>query len=209
MNHVVDSAHLSVLQSQRTEIATIENLEPLVELLSSTCAEDRLVNWLVHDQTDSKEKFFRLILANAFLTKARAITNEENSALLCWVSPKEHAANQKELIRMLPQLKKLNYLLRHSSSFGIGIKLLQPFKRSLRSYHISILAVHPSKQKLGLANLLLEPLFKKSDEQKIPVTVELTEENQLSIFRHYDFHVIESVDIPEGPTIWHLMRSPN
>ncbi len=208
MNHVVDSAHLSIWQSQHTEIATGEDLEPLVELLFNTCAEDRLVNWLAQDQTESKEKLFRLILANAFLPKAHAIKNEEGSALLCWISPKEHAANRKELVSLLRQLKKLSDLARHSS-FGMGIKLLQPFKRSLRSYHISILAVHPSKQNQGLANLLLEPLFKKSDAQKIPVTVELTDENQLSIFRHYDFHVIESVDIPEGPTIWHLMRSPN
>ena len=76
-------------------------------------------------------------------------------------------------------------------------------------WFLSILAVHPSCQRQGFASHLLIPKLHESDEQRLPIYLETTEERLVPMYERYGFGVCEASAVAGCDVVVHgMMRSP-
>ncbi|HET8705561.1 MAG TPA: hypothetical protein VFM46_04580 [Pseudomonadales bacterium] len=166
-----------------------------------------IIQWITEGLAVPTPEVIKQFLEIHYADGQHMLANDELTACMSWSSPKDYQAKRQALLDFSSQLKKKYENNKLASKKFKGLQSLQAFQANTRGYHLNLLLVRPEKRGKGLSTLLLTSLIEKSIRIKLPISIELTDPVQLEIFRHADFHVADSYDLPEGPTVWRLYRS--
>ena len=80
---------------------------------------------------------------------------------------------------------------------------LAPFKH----WFLQAIGVAPQIQGEGYAGKLLRPMLARMDEEGIPCYLETLEEQNVPLYEHFGFEVIEKSNVPETSlTNWAMLR---
>lgn len=208
MNQVVDPLHLAQWREQHIRSVRPDELTSVTDLFSLLLENNPIIQWINEDLSASRQPLIEQFLNIHYLDASHLLANDELTACISWSSPKDHPDKRHAALNLLPQLKKSYDNSKLAANKIKGIQQLQMVQEETRGYHINLLGVHPNKQRKGLSALLLKPLIEQSERRKLPISIELTDLMQVDVFRRTGFHVVDSYDLPSGPTIWRLNRSP-
>ena len=76
-----------------------------------------------------------------------------------------------------------------------------------RHRYFQLLGVDPDIRGKGYASALIKPILAKLDEEQLPCYLETHEPENVSIFQHYGFEVVEEGIIPNSEvTQWAMLR---
>lgn len=82
-------------------------------------------------------------------------------------------------------------------------------KRNAPSRHwfLQTIGVDPAFQGKGHASTLLKPMFARIDAENLTCYLDTEDENNVSIYQHYGFRVVEQAIIPgTDVTVWAMLR---
>jgi GNAT superfamily N-acetyltransferase len=74
------------------------------------------------------------------------------------------------------------------------------------NYYLSLLAVHPDSQGEGLAGKLLRPVLKKADKMHVGTYLETTNPQNVPVYEHFGFQVMEKLPIEHRLGFWAMYR---
>lgn len=76
-------------------------------------------------------------------------------------------------------------------------------------YYLEILGVDPAYQKQGCSSKLVRPMLHRLDQEKLPCYLETQDPQDVPIYQHFGFEIVEHTSIPETPLYsWALLRQP-
>ena len=82
-------------------------------------------------------------------------------------------------------------------------KRLAPFKH----WFLQTIGVDPQFQGKGYAGELLRPMFARMDKEGLPCYLETLDEQNIQLYEHFGFKVVEKAIIPKTSlTSWAMLR---
>jgi ribosomal protein S18 acetylase RimI-like enzyme len=94
-------------------------------------------------------------------------------------------------------------------SFSTEIDILHKKHAPHRHYYLFFIGVDPAYQKKRVASRLITPMLGWLDKQKLPCYLNTQNENNIGLYEHYGFQVIEQVVLPHSGIVHTAMlRNP-
>lgn len=76
-------------------------------------------------------------------------------------------------------------------------------------WHLQLLAVSPDHQGQGLGSRLLDDLLPRADRAGEAAYLEATTPRSRALYERHGFRCIGRIELPDGPPLWRMWRSPN
>jgi GNAT superfamily N-acetyltransferase len=102
-------------------------------------------------------------------------------------------------------------LLIARGGYGRAIRLSEKMeKHHLREPHwyLATLGVDPDVHGRGLGSALLQPILERCDGEVTPAYLESSKQSNIPFYQRHGFVVSGDIHIPDGPTIWQMVRVP-
>jgi GNAT superfamily N-acetyltransferase len=75
-------------------------------------------------------------------------------------------------------------------------------------WYLAILGTDPSQQGRGVGSSLLLPVLERCDDEGLPAYLESSKQANIPFYRRHGFRVTEELKIPNGPSLWSMIRDP-
>ena len=76
------------------------------------------------------------------------------------------------------------------------VSLIHRLRAPFRHWYLEFIGVKPELQGKGYAGTLLRAMFARLDKERLPCYLETQNPDNVPIYQHYGFRVVEEVDIP-------------
>jgi ribosomal protein S18 acetylase RimI-like enzyme len=93
--------------------------------------------------------------------------------------------------------------------FGEHVESLHKKLVPRRHWYLQVIGVEPGEQGRGYGGRLMRPGLARADREGLPCYLETQNEQNLALYRHYGFEVIEEFVVP-GTAFnnWIMLREP-
>ncbi|PSB29216.1 GNAT family N-acetyltransferase [Chlorogloea sp. CCALA 695] len=139
-------------------------------------------------------------------------TAKELKGVAIWIPPGKFPLNDLRLLRLglytLPFKLRLNRLRQLISLF---LTMEKHHKQDITQPHwyLFMLGVSPTYQRQGIGNLLLQPILKQADSEKLSCYLETSTEGGVRFYQRLGFEVVRTGGLPEADfKFWTMKRSP-
>ncbi len=110
---------------------------------------------------------------------------------------------------MLLQKHLGKQIMDHLMSFSTEIDMLHKKHAPFPHYYLFFIGVDPACQKKRVASRLITPMLSWLDRQKLSCYLNTQNENNIGLYEHYGFQVIEQVVLPDSGIVHTAMlRNP-
>lgn len=75
-------------------------------------------------------------------------------------------------------------------------------------WYLALLGVDPDHQGRGLGSALLAPALGQCDRERATAYLECSKESNIAFYHRHGFEVASEIRIPDGPTMWTMIRLP-
>ena len=75
-------------------------------------------------------------------------------------------------------------------------------------YYLFLLGTRPEWQGRGIGSALMAPVLETCDRERVPAYLEATSERNRELYLRHGFEVTGEIDVPDGPTLWCMWRTP-
>jgi GNAT superfamily N-acetyltransferase len=75
-------------------------------------------------------------------------------------------------------------------------------------WYLAILGTDPEMQGRGVGSSLLWPVLQRCDADRLPAYLESSKTENIPFYERHGFRVTRELRIPEGPSLWTMLRSP-
>ena len=102
-------------------------------------------------------------------------------------------------------------LLTAGSGYSRALRLGKAIeKHHLKDPHwyLAILGTEPEAQGRGLGTALLQPILERCDEQRAIAYLESSKPSNIPFYQRQGFEVSGEISVPDGPTVWPMLRRP-
>ena len=190
-------------------------LKPASQMLARAFYDDPFSYYLFPDETQREKKLphmHRNLLRFGMLYGEAYTTSDKLEGVATWMPPGNFKITLWRGIRCggISMLFKVGWgALKKLSAYG---RHVTPLHRQLDRYnpwYLSILAVDPQYRGKGHAGRLVRPMLKQFDRANEYCFLETNKENNVPMYRHFGFNVIEEIAIPDIElTTWMMLREP-
>jgi ribosomal protein S18 acetylase RimI-like enzyme len=174
-------------------------------------ADDPLQRYLFPPAAAEAERtLFRLIAAYGIRQGNLLATSRKLEGVAYWQTPQDRT-----WVGAAPVLREGLRLLAQSGAGGVA-RLVRAsaytFRRHRRHapfphWYLALLAVRPRHQGRGFAGLLLKPVLARLQRERHPCYLETNTPQNVSLYRHFGFRVVEESVIPDTPVrLWCLIK---
>ena len=74
-------------------------------------------------------------------------------------------------------------------------------------WYLDVIAVDPRYQGRGFARMLMNPMLKRIDKEKLPIWAETNLKRNVIFYEHFDFKILEEIIIPDTNIVnWFMIR---
>ncbi len=87
--------------------------------------------------------------------------------------------------------------------------LLTPTWPTQPHWYLGVLATHPDRQGQGLGSAVLAPGLAAADRDAVGASLVTATAENVAFYRRHGFDVHVELDLPDGPHVWMLVRSPS
>jgi GNAT superfamily N-acetyltransferase len=83
-------------------------------------------------------------------------------------------------------------------------------KQNLKEPHwyLAMLGMEPEAQGRGLGTALLQPILERCDKQGATAYLESSKQSNIPFYQQRGFEVTGEISVPDGPTVWPMLRRP-
>jgi ribosomal protein S18 acetylase RimI-like enzyme len=191
------------------ERATGDDVAHLAELLGRAFRDDPLNRHLVPDDGRRAKVLpggFADQLRHVFLPKGTVLTTPDRAGAALWLGPGARLSLGEQL-RMVPGMVRL---------FGLrglagAMRALGEIDRRVPQephWHLSVLGVAAERRREGIGSALITPVLERCDRELVPAYLETANPANLSLYERHGFHVRERIELPDGPRLWTMLRTP-
>lgn len=188
--------------------ATADDFERLTAVLQGAFASDPVHVWMFPDERSRRRRqarLFRRVLA--IYARAGAIwTTEDLAGASLWEPPREGGPGVVQF---------LDFLFNVVPVFGTRAGKVARAMAPLASLHprephwyLAILGSDPGRQRSGVGRAVLEPVLERCDRDGMPAYLEASREGNIGYYERYGFELIAPYQLPDGPSIYRMVRPP-
>ena len=196
----------NLLQLQKSQI------RPVSAMLARAFQDDPLNSYFVPDASQRKDTSFYsfefLVRLGVSYGEVYATSpNLEGAAV--WLPPDNRLTlwrvirngvfslcirmGRKYILRALPAQHFIFSVHKHHTPF--------------RHWYLWVIGVDPVFQGKGYASMLMKSMLARIDQEHLPCYVDTQNENNVTIYQHYGFKIVEEVIIPNtGVGLWAMLR---
>jgi len=182
-------------------------------VLSRAFQNDPMLRWQIPDvnkRLTKLHKFWRLTLNIGIKYGEVYGTSEDLEGIAVWRPPKKVNISYWKYIR--------NGAIKLPFKFGIKstkrITFFQAVNDSIRNIYMKVpywylgpIGVDPKHQGKGFAGMLLKPMLRRIDKEKLPIWLETNLKRNVTFYEHFDFYILEEIIIPNTSIVnWYMLR---
>lgn len=186
--------------------ARTDELRSVCDVLGRAFEDDPVAAYLFPDRATRAARYARFagIAVDAFGKAACVVTEPELRCGAIWQAP-DHAA-----LGAFGQLRLLASLVRVTGrGFLRAARLGELMSRHhLREPHwyLAVLGTDPIAQRTGLASAILQPILERCDRERLPAYLESSKASNIPFYNKHGFEVLDELRIPDGPSLWPMIR---
>jgi GNAT superfamily N-acetyltransferase len=185
-------------------LATAEDRGDVVESVVEAFAQDPTMLWLFPDDYDRQVGDFFRYLFDRRVHDAEVWTAPGAGAAL-WEPPAGLPAGPDEEFDRLARSLLPEALAR----VQVYHHVMEDLIPTAGSWYLGVLAVRPQSQARGLGRRLLDAVRLRADAASEPIVLETAAPDNVALYEHWGFQVIENVTVPDhGPHVWIMRRPP-
>jgi ribosomal protein S18 acetylase RimI-like enzyme len=182
---------------------TLSDLPRATEVMSSAFRDDPLWVYLfpeVEQRQRILPKFFRVVLTLGISSGQAYGVGSPLEGVAVWGAPDSKSTFNLPLLLQngLPQLVLSRFPFRAIKA----AKIFGQFERMHREYapmpqyYLTTIGVRPEAQGKGIASKLIKPFLAKSKDEGCTVYTETITPQNVSLYQHYGFKVMEQYSVP-------------
>ena len=154
--------------------------------------------------------FFSVSVFNGIRYGEVHATSQDLEGIAVWLPSDNYPVTLWRLLRSVPLSEILGFgIYRGSRMRGLGQYIdavhsrLAPFKH----WFLQAIGVDPQFQGRGYASKLLRPMLSRIDKEGLPCYLETLEAQNVRLYEHFGFKVIEESNVPDtNLTNWAMLR---
>lgn len=188
-------------------VRTLANtdIDTLTPLLKQAFAADPELRWVIPDPTEWDRiagPWFKLNLKSA-ITMGHGLTDVNRRGVSLWEPP----GLTHSLLSQCVTLWRMALMFRGNLARAIQIQAsMERFRPTGAFWNLTFIATEPRYQGTGIGRALIAPMLALADQQRLPVFLECSNVRNIPFYHTQGFKLIATVRLPEGPTIWPMMR---
>ena len=138
------------------------------------------------------------------------VTSSNLEGIAVWMPSNNYPLTFWEMLRSVPLSIIFGFgrcggskMRRFSDYLDSVHQRLVPFKH----WFLQTIGVAPQFQGKGFGSKLLKPMFYKIDEERLPCYLETIDEQNVSLYEHFDFKIVDKSNVPKTNfTNWAMLR---
>jgi len=176
------------------------------DVLGRAFEDDPVAAYLFPDPATRAERYarFAAIAIDAFSTSAVVVTEPEIRSGAIWQTPTHARLGWADQLGLV-----FRFLGLTRSGFARAARMGELMSRHhLREPHwyLAVLGTDPSAQRSGLASAILQPILERADRERMPCYLESSKAANLPFYNKHGFEVVDELRIPDGPSLWPMVR---
>jgi ribosomal protein S18 acetylase RimI-like enzyme len=189
--------------------ATTDDREAVVGLLVRGFAIDPLVRWFFPDDATypARAGAFFGYLFDIRVEHGEVYVASDGGAASLWTPPDGVTMSTSEQDRRWADQVEVDAgpgELARVDGFDEAVAAMTPADPH---WYLGVLATDPSQRHRGLATAVLRPVLERANRDDMPVFLETAADN-LPFYARFGFEALAAADLPGGPTVHALWRTP-
>lgn len=180
--------------------------------LSLAFNEDPVLSWLFPDpdlRPEKARRFFCMQLAFD-VRGLRGVDVAEHDGVVraaaIWVPPGMRSNGPAHALRVLPHALGL-----FGGRFRTVMRGLSPLENAVPKdphWYLADIGAAPKTHGTGLGGALLRHGLRRADSDGMPCYLEASRPENIPLYEHFGFEVVNETPLPEGPTVRGMRREP-
>ncbi len=194
--------------SHEVRKATAADLPALGGVLARAFLDDPVAQWsFPSDRRRPRlnERFFSTRLRQ-LIGQEQVYTTHDGSGAALWALPDRWRTSTRDLLALLPIVpawgRRLPRVLR-----GL-LRVEHAHPETPPHFHLAVLGTEPSRQGEGIGSALLAPVLELCDRDHVPAYLESSKESNIAFYARHGFRVTREIELPKGPPVWLMWRTP-
>ncbi|HEX4905711.1 MAG TPA: GNAT family N-acetyltransferase [Acidimicrobiales bacterium] len=188
--------------------ATVDDLPLVARICAAGFEDDPLMRWVFADDPTRLEPM-RLAfggLANSYLAEHSVLHVVEDACVTMWRSPAYVAPppaddSNDSPTPFSPDVQERFRIL------GELMEVAHPHDRP--HWYLNVIATLPEHQGRGLGARALRPMLERFDASGEPAYLESSNPRNMTLYRRHGFEDTgETIDMPDGPSLYPMWREP-
>jgi ribosomal protein S18 acetylase RimI-like enzyme len=188
--------------------ARVEEFDALAECLADTFETDPVLRFIIPEAAARRiraPRFYRIVLEQ-FATTGRIFTTPQRDGVAIWQAP--HPPQPSVARQFIYGVRTLAILRRYTLRAHELLRELEEVHHKQPHWYLALLGAHPRSQGLGIGSSLMRHVLRRCDRDGSPAYLESSKESNISFYQRHGFEVVGEVVVPNGPTVWPMLRNP-
>jgi ribosomal protein S18 acetylase RimI-like enzyme len=193
--------------------ATSADVKKLAGILARAFHDDPPLVWLLPNPATRAGRVTRMFATIIGIESLRyggvdiACGGEEILGGAIWLPPGHWQPGLRESVQAMPSYALALAASRNrAAQYGRALEETHPKEPH---WYLKVIGVDPAWQGRGVASVLLRSRLKRCDEDRQPAYLEVATADGVSLYEHFGFRRIGSLNMPEGaPPVTAMWREP-
>jgi ribosomal protein S18 acetylase RimI-like enzyme len=185
------------------------------EVFSRAFEDDPLVRWFfpeISSRFEMSLSYFRFRIMYGISYGEVYATSPNLEGLAIWIPSKNTKMTNFKMFRSggVRLIKELGFeRVGKLTSVGTFVSKIHHRLINFPHWHLSPMCVEPEYQGKGYGSKLMRSMLNRLDEEKLPCFLETQNKNNVDIYKHYGFNIIDTTTIPHAKLEhWSMLRYP-
>lgn len=197
-----DPSTITITRARETDAAELS------KVLSRAFQEDPVFSWVVPDPAHRRQRLPAVFAAfvDLYLPYRETYLAGDGLAAALWAPAGSGSFGEEQLETFGERLATaLGGDVERALELGAVLDQHHPKQAT---FYLQLMGVTPEHQGRGLGGRLLRTVLDVCDANHTPAYLEATSLQNRRLYERHDFHTIEQIDLPAGPSLWAMWRDP-
>jgi ribosomal protein S18 acetylase RimI-like enzyme len=194
--------------SHQVRKATAAELPALSGVLARAFFDDPVARWSCPSdrrRPHVNRRFFAVRLRQ-LIEQEQVYTTPDGAGAALWALPDRWRTTARDLLPLVPLVPGWGWRLPRVIRGLLRVEEAHP--ETPPHFHLAVLGTEPSRQGEGIGSALLGPVLELCDRDHLPAYLESSRESNIAFYARHGFRVTGEVELPKGPPVWPMWRTP-
>lgn len=180
----------------------------LSKVLTRAFQEDPVFSWVVPDPAHRRQRLPAVFAAfvDLYLPYRETYLAGDGLGAALWAPPEGEPFGEEQLETFGERLDTaLGGDVERALELGAVLDQHHPKQAA---FYLQLMGVAPEHQGRGLGSRLLRTVLDVCDANGTPAYLEATSHQNRRLYERHEFHTIDQIDLPAGPSLWAMWRDP-
>lgn len=176
------------------------------DVLGRAFLDDPVAEYLFPDVRTRADRYARFagLAIDAFGETGLVMTEPAIRSAAIWQAPGPAPLGFGRRLRVLAKLFGLTRSgIRRAARLG---ELMSRHHLREPHWYLAVLGTDPDAQRCGLASAILGPVLERCDRERMPAYLESSKAANIPFYAKHGFEVVDELKIPDGPSLWPMVR---